>query len=251
MAERITSRKNEKVMHLKKLGASAGYRRESGEFLCDGDKLFFEALKNGADIRMAFLCEDTAVEVPAGIPAYRVSRDILDAVSPQKTPQNVVFSCAIPKDEEHLFKGKHILLENIQDPGNVGTIIRTANAFRMDSVYLVGDCADLYSPKTVRATMGALFRQKVCRIDYGGVQALKETGLRLYGAALSENSTDIRRVDFADAAFVIGSEGRGLSEKMLRLCDEQVIIPMNPACESLNAASAASVILWEMRKDDL
>lgn len=251
MAEKIRSRKNEKVLHFKKLASSGSYRRACGEFLCDGDKLFWEAVKNGADIKMVFCAENTAMEMPANIPTYLVSRDILEVVSPQKTPQNIVFSCKIPDERPSLVQGRYILLENIQDPGNVGTIIRTANAFQVDGVLLLGECADLYNPKTVRATMGALFRQKVWRADYGDLQEFGRRGIKIYGAALSENSVDIRQVDFSSAAVAVGSEGRGLSEKMLRLCDRQVIIPMNPACESLNAATAASVILWEMQKAGL
>ncbi len=142
-----------------------------------------------------------------------------------------------------------IVLENVQDPGNVGTVIRTANALHIDAVILTGSCADLYQPKTVRATMGAIFRQKVLRVerDYlGGF--LRDQQLPLYGAALSEDARDLRGLSLKNAAVAIGSEGQGLSEELLRLCDGQLIIPMNPDSESLNAAVAASIVMWEMAR---
>ena len=128
-----------------------------------------------------------------------------------------------------------IVLENLQDPGNVGTVIRTANAFGISAVVLVGDCADLYNPKTVRATMGAVFRMDIPAITEAEVLAqCAEKNLMLTVTALNDRAVDIR--------------GRGLSEDLLRLCDAELIIPMRPDSESLNAAVAASVIMWEMSK---
>jgi TrmH family RNA methyltransferase len=142
-----------------------------------------------------------------------------------------------------------IVLENVQDPGNVGTVIRTANAFRIDAVILTGACADLYQPKTVRATMGAIFRQKVLRIEreYLG-DFLRDQGLPLYGAALSDQAQDLRGLPLQHVAVAIGSEGQGLSRELLALCDGELIIPMNPDSESLNAAVAASIVMWEMAR---
>ena len=139
------------------------------------------------------------------------------------------------------------MLENVQDPGNVGTVIRTANAFRIGAVILCGCCADLYAPKTVRATMGAIFRQRVLTAEREELPALlRKNGLPLYGAALSASSQDIHTLDLHRSAVAVGSEGKGLSEELLSLCAKQLIIPMNPDSESLNAAVAASVIMWEM-----
>ena len=142
-----------------------------------------------------------------------------------------------------------IVLESVQDPGNVGTVIRTANAFRIGAVILTGDCADVYHPRTVRATMGAIFRQNVLVMDKSSLKDfLKESGLPLYGAALSERAKDLRELSLRHAAVAIGSEGRGLSEELLALCDEELIIPMNPDSESLNAAVAAALVMWEMER---
>ena len=135
----------------------------------------------------------------------------------------------------------------MQDPGNVGTVIRTANAFGIDAVILTGDCADLYQPKTVRSTMGAIFRQTVLQMPLSELPAfLRGQGLPLYGAALAAEAEDVRALSLAHAAVAVGSEGKGLSGELLSLCEKKIILPMRPDSESLNAAVAASVLMWEM-----
>ena len=132
----------------------------------------------------------------------------------------------------------------------MGTIIRCANAMKIPAVILCGDCADLYHPRTVRATMGAVFRQCVFTVkDTEELAAVVERPI--YGAALTDQSEDIRKIELENASVVIGSEGHGISEQMLEFCDQSVIIPMNPDSESLNAASAASILMWEMSRSIL
>ena len=141
------------------------------------------------------------------------------------------------------------MLENVQDPGNGGTVIRTAHAMGMDAVILTGKCASVFGAKTARAAMGALFRQCVLEMEQQeAVEYLHAQGLKVYGAALSDRAVDVRTVSVKDAAFVIGSEGQGLSEEMLGLCDGEVIIPMQPGSESLNAGVAASILMWELAR---
>jgi len=161
MNEAISSRKNEKIVRLKKIGASRAARREFGEFLCDGEKLLEEAIKNEADVRMILTADELHVKVPESIPIYSVPMGVIEAVSPLKNPQSVLFSCAIPKRSGEIKHGAHIILENMQDPGNIGMVMRTANAFLMADVILICACADPYNPKAVRASMGAIFRQRV------------------------------------------------------------------------------------------
>lgn len=246
----IKSRKNPLIVHLKKLGAEAAYRRESGEFLCDGEKLLREAIAYGADVTAVLYSGAAPDELPDTVPVFRADYELIETVSPLKTPQQVVFSCKMPKPSAFSeVKGCTIILEGLQDPGNVGTIIRTAAAFGVTGVLLTGGCADPYNPKTIRATMGAVFRQPVADTDLAGIKALKEQGVRLYGAALAPGSLDIRKVRLENAAVAIGSEGRGLSEDLLALCDETIIIPMLPTSESLNAAVAASIVMWEGFKE--
>lgn len=245
--EYIKSRKNEKIAHLKKLGADRRYRAETGLILCDGEKLLREAIGHGVQIEYILTCRERFDAQDNGRVFY-APREMIDFVSPLKTAQDIVFSCR-PKVWEKKLDGG-VILENIQDPGNVGAMIRSANAFGIKNVMLLGDCADMYNPKTVRAAMGALFRQSTFKIDYDDVRKMRTAGVPIYGAALAQDSRPLDETDLGGCAFAIGNEGRGLSEKMLSLCDEKIIIPMNPDCESLNAAAAACVIMWEMRKNN-
>lgn len=244
--EEIKSRKNPIVAHLKKLGADSDYRRSHKEFVCDGEKLLFEAVSNKADIKAVLLAGKKPDWLNDDIHLYKVAQDIIESVSPLKNPQNVIFSCGM-QEQDALPEtgGFHVVLEGIQDPGNLGTIIRTAAAFSVSSVILTGACADPYNPKTIRATMGAIFRQRLLATDLGGLIDLKLQGLRLYGAALGCDSRDVREVALKNCAVAIGSEGSGLSDEILKLCDGKIIIPMAPQSESLNAAVAAAVIMWE------
>jgi len=244
--EHITSRKNPKIQHLKKLGSSKAYRTECGEFLCDGIKLLEEAVSNGAEVLSVVYCGDKPSVMPGGAVVIEVSRDIIEYVSPMKTPQDVLFTCKIPEGSAAGDTcGKYIVIEEVQDPGNVGTIMRTARAMGYNSVILLPGCADLYSPKTVRSTMGAIFRQHAFEADLEYLKSMKANGVTVMGAALADDSVDIRDIQFENFAVCIGSEGRGLSKELLELCDKKIIIPMMQECESLNAAMAAGIIMWE------
>ncbi len=245
--QRLSSRKNPLVAHLRKLGADRAYRRECFEFLCDGEKLLREALRWGAEITAVLWADSPAF--PVDCPAqFCAARELLDYVSPLKNAASVLFSVRM-KRWDVAAPGRTLVLETIQDPGNLGTILRTANALGIGTVILTGDCADVYNPKTIRAGMGAVFRQRCLSMERKEMKAyLSDNGLRLCGAALSERSSDIRRTDLTRAAIAVGSEGQGLSDELLAMCDEELIIPMSPQCESLNAAVAAAIIMWELMK---
>jgi len=249
--ERITSRQNPLCTHLRKLAASASYRRQCGEFLCDSPKLVKEALLWRADlIRTVVISEHTDLpEVPEGVRVVQVPETVMEAVSPAKTPQGLLAVCAIPTEElPERLEGKHyVVLDGVQDPGNVGTILRTADAFWADGMFLINACADVFSPKTVRASMGAVFRCPVWSCEPQRLKELLEASdIPLYGAALRADTRDARDVDYSRAALAIGSEGQGLSRELLDLCTRTVKLPMSVHCESLNAAAAAAALLWEM-----
>ena len=253
--ETITSRKNPLCVHFRKLASSRAYREETGEFLCDSPKLLREAELWGATVCTVLFTRGT--ELPpfadAGVRLVQVSESVMEAVSPMAAPQGVVFSCLMRRSEPpaKLEPGRYLLLEGVQDPGNVGTILRTADAFHADGLFLLEGCADLYNPKTVRAAMGVHFRSPVWRCGLERAAALmRDAGVPLYGAALREDTRDVRRVDLRRAAVLVGSEGRGLSPEALAVCDLTVRIPMSEHCESLNAAAAAAVLLWEAARDD-
>ena len=249
-AKIITSRQNPLMTHLRKLASSRSYRKKSGEYLCDGTKLLAEALKWGADVKTAVFSEGVDIPpLPDEVRAVRVSEELMRAVSPMETPQGALFTVALPEVQlPETLSGKHYLvLDGVQDPGNVGTILRTADAFDCDGIFLVNACADLYNPKTARATMGAIFRREAYSVTAEELFALlRKSGVPLYGTALRDDTVPLAEANLARAAVAIGSEGRGLSQQVLDECAKTLKIPMNPRCESLNAAIAATVVLWEM-----
>lgn len=245
--EKISSRKNTYIRHVRLLAADGAYRREKGEYLCDGVKTLREALTYGARVTTVLWKEQAAsLPLPEGTDQYLAPEELFDYASPMTNSPGPLFTVAIRGCGKPGRLQNAIVLEGVQDPGNVGTVIRTANAFGVGAVILTGNCADLYHPKTVRATMGAIFRQRVLEIDTAYLKDfLKDQDMPLYGAALDERAADVRQVSLKNAAVAVGSEGRGLSQELLRQCDGIIMIPMRPDSESLNAAVAASVLMWE------
>ena len=150
-----------------------------------------------------------------------------------------------------LSPGRYVVLDGVQDPGNVGAVLRTADAFGCTGALLLPGCADPYGPKTLRAAMGAVFRLPLYTVGLEDLpRLLADAGLPLYGAALRDDTEDARALALRRCAIAIGSEGRGLTEGVLALCDRTIKIPMSEHCESLNAAAAATVLLWEAARND-
>jgi len=249
MAERITSRANPLMTHVRKLASSRSYRRQTGEYLGDGVKLLEEAVRWDAALQCVIFTAGTALPaLPGQVRQVEVPADVMKSISPMEAPQGALFTARLPADTlpEKLTGSRYLALEGVQDPGNVGTILRTADAFGADGLILLPGCADLYNPKTVRASMGAIFRCSVwsCTLEELR-QRLEEAKLPLLGAALREDTVDVREADLRRAVALVGSEGRGLSEEALEACDLTIRIPMRERCESLNAAIAAAALLWE------
>ncbi len=246
--EKLTSRKNPVIQHLRRLASDSGYRNEQGEYVLDGVKLLREAMAFGGRVGCVLWPGEPEFPVP-GADIYTAPKDLVEYASPLKNSPGPVFTVAIPVQTVPETLEKVIVLENVQDPGNVGTVIRTANALGMDAVLLTGSCASLYGAKTARATMGALFRQCVLELSLEETLGLLgQNGLKLYGAALSDRAADVRDTDLTKCAVAVGSEGQGLSRELLDACDGEVIIPMQPGSESLNAAVAAAILMWELAK---
>lgn len=248
--EALTSRKNQYILRLRRLAGEAAFRREEGEYVCDGMKLLGEALEKGAEIRSVLWKERAKGVEGLNCPRqYLAPAELFDYASPMKNSPGPIFTVAMERDGKEGRLGNALVLETIQDPGNVGTVLRTAKAMDIDAVILTGDCADIYSPKAVRASMGAIFRQRVIYAERDELRQLADSnGLKLYAAALSDKAEDIRRLDLKGAMVCVGSEGQGLSRELIELCDGKVIIPMAPGSESLNAAVAAAIIMWEMAR---
>ena len=250
--EQITSRKNPLITHIRKLITDRAYRRECGEYVGDGVKLLAEAVRWDAPLSCVVCTAGSELPaLPDGVRVVQVPVDVMESVSPMKSPQGVLFLCRIPERElsDALIGGRWLVLDGVQDPGNVGTIWRTADALGADGVLLLDGCADAWNHKTVRSTMGACFRLPAYEVNRQNLPALLErSGLPLYATALREDTLDLRDVDLSRCAVVIGSEGRGVSEEILSISEKTLKIPMRDRCESLNAAAAATVVLWEMAR---
>ena len=251
--EQITSRSNPLIARFRKLANDRKLRRAEGVMVCEGPKMLSEALRWGFAPKAALVTEDFAFDFPAETRAVRVPADLLRAAAPTQTPQKVLFLAPLPDDRlpETLTGKRYLVLDGVQDPGNVGTLWRTADAFGADGLLLLPGCADPWGPKTVRATMGACFRLPVWEADLDEtVSVLDRAGLPLYAAALQDDTLDLRNLDADRAAVVIGSEGRGVSSAVLSACAATVKIPMTDRCESLNAAVAGAVVLWELARNN-
>ena len=246
--ERITSRKNPLLQQLRRLLQSRGAREAAGEYIADGTKLLAEAVRWIPErLRTVVVTESVDPgELPPHVRLVEVPDDVMAQLSPSKTPQGALFTCALPSMEAPSIQPGTLILDGIQDPGNLGTILRTADAWDRPVVLTPG-CCDAYSHKTVRASMGAVFRTPPGFMTQEEVYgALRAAGIPLYVTALTPDALDVRQVALSKGAVVIGSEGRGVGEYFRTHADQTLIIPMTARCESLNAAVAAAVVLWQM-----
>lgn len=245
--QEITSRKNPLVAELRRLAEDRAYRRETGRCLGQGRKLLEEALQNGF-VPDLLLYGGVQPELPAGVRAFRASEELLAYISPMKSAPELLFSCPLQREVGQP-AGRLLLAEALQDPGNVGTMIRTAAAFGFDGLLLVGACADPWGPKAVRASMGGVFRLRIWEYSTAEEAVAKLRALRipLYAAALAEETETAGEFAFPPAlALAVGNEGHGLGSELLRAADAVIRIPMEPGAESLNAAAAAAVLMWEV-----
>ena len=248
MEERITSRKNPLLQQVRKLLSSRKARVEAGLFAADGTKLREEAGKYYPGLDTVILSEGVQVQLPAGVRCVRVPADVMQSISPMETPQGALFLCRLPEKQEFIPKAGMLILDGIQDPGNLGTILRTADALQVPVVLLEG-CADPYGHKVVRASMGAVFRTSVVSSTWEEVrEKCLAAGIPVAVTALNEQSRDIRKANVASMAVVIGSEGQGVRREILEQAQDALIIPMDSRCESLNAAVAATIVMWQMKQ---
>ncbi|MDR0325384.1 MAG: RNA methyltransferase [Oscillospiraceae bacterium] len=232
----ITSRQNPLVKHIRRLGADAAYRREQGLYLADGRKLLDDALRSGVRIAQAVFTEGISPPALSDTEVITVPKELMGAISPLETPQGVLFVCPIPAPPPAPRSGRWLLLDRVQDPGNVGSILRTAEAFGLDGVLLFPGCADPFSPKAVRASMGAVFRLPVGNAE----STLPLMVADIDGPAVS--------VFPKDCVVALGNEGQGVSPELKSRADAIISIPMPGRAESLGVAAAAAILCWEMSK---
>lgn len=254
----VTSRKNPSAVHYRSLVRERAYRREKREFPIEGARLCDEAAKSGVEITSFLVTNGAAEKYSEIFEAVRkiadpifISDDVAEYISDTKSPQGMFISAKML--DKPVISGKikdsghFLLLDGLQDSGNIGTIIRTADAFGLDGVILSPDCADIYSPKIVRSAMGSLFRLPITETELVGfIESLKNEGYEVYAAMLDSGAKRLGEVKFGSkTAVIIGNEGNGVSEQVYRAAEQKIYIPIQNA-ESLNAAVAASVIGWEM-----
>lgn len=248
MEERITSRKNPLLQQVKKLLSSKKAREEAGLFAADGTKLLQEAVRWFPGLETVILSDDVEAQVPAHVRVVRVPGDVMASISPMASPQGALFLCRLPQKQDFVPQHGMLLLDGIQDPGNLGAMLRTADALNVPVALLEG-CADPYSHKVVRASMGAVFRRPVVQIPWAQAQAAcGAAGIPVAVTALSDRARDLRQANVKEMVVVIGSEGQGVRREILDSADTELIIPMNAHCESLNAAVAAAIVMWQMTK---
>lgn len=251
----ITSKDNPNIRLYRKLSESKKYRRETGMFVLEGVRLIDDAVREKAGIRAVYASESCAENVFSGwdIPGavcYVVSDELGRKMSATDNTQGVFAVCSMPSlpSVSGIINGngKYIVLCEVRDPGNLGTIIRTADAMGVDGVFLSG-CCELYNPKVIRSTMGSIFRLNVLEIPFEElVPVFAENGVKTCAAVTDIDAVSVRECDFSGgAAVIIGNEGNGLPENIVGICDEKITIKMRGNIDSLNAAMAAGIIMWE------
>ena len=235
------------LQQVRRLIGSRREREAAGLFVADGTKLLVEAVRYWPGLDTVILSDGVDAEVPEGVKLVRVPEDVMASISPMQAPQGALFVCRMPQKKAFVPCKGMLLLDGIQDPGNVGTILRTADALGVPVALLEG-CADPYNHKTVRASMGAVFRSQVVTTTWDEVrEACREAGIPVAVTALTDRAEDIRSAALSEMVVVIGSEGQGVRQEILDAADRELIIPMSEHCESLNAAIAAAIVMWQMK----
>lgn len=258
--EYITSKENKLVKLTRKLISSAKERRENGMFVLEGLRLCADAALNGYEIDTLIVSENILEterldEIKKAAKHHvKMPESLFNSLCDTVSPQGVICLVKIPKtigDLCDISKGKFIVLENTADPANLGTIARTAEALGISGIIMSSGSCDPFSPKAQRAGMGALLRLPIyiCKDFLSDIGFLKSKGISCFASVVSNADCDISDVDFSEnMAVFIGNEANGLSADVISLCDKKVTISMLGRAESLNAAAAASIFMWEMMK---
>ncbi len=241
--EIISSLQNERIKNLSKL-LDKKYRDLEGKFLVEGEHLVEEAFKSGLLLEV-IKCEDVLgdYDVPTTLVTYEVIKKLSNTVNPQR------IIGVVKKIEEKELGKKVLILDDIQDPGNLGTIIRSSLAFNVDSIVLSNNSVDKYNDKVIRSSEGMIFHINIVRKDIESlISELHDTGYKVYGTKV-DGGTSVDKIDISNKyALVVGNEGNGVKESVLNLCDDYVYIKMNSSVESLNVGVATSIILYELNK---
>ena len=257
----ITSKDNVNIKKVVKLRKSAKYRRETNLFIAEGLRVCTDAMLSSAPIDTIFLTEKAFDKYNESChklceyadKAFILADALFSYICDTDSPQGVL--CIIKAlDKINQFDtikngGKFLALENLQDPNNLGTVLRTAEAFGISGIVLSKDCCDIYNPKVVRGSMGAVFRLPFVICESIPEYLSENPELISYAAVVDKTADKITETKFSDSCIaVIGNEGNGLQQETISACNNKITIPMNGRAESLNASIAASIIIWEMIK---
>ncbi len=263
--QKITSKDNKTLKHIQKLIKSSKYRREENSYVIEGLRLCKDAFLSGVLIDILIISDDVYDKYLDFIEDIKintkeiiiVANSLFKSLSDTKSPQGVMCVCKISDNNLDIFsakKGKYCALENVQDPTNLGTIFRTAEALGIDGLIVSNDCCDIYSPKVLRGSMGAVFRLSVIVVDdfITFIQNLQENNIICFASTPCKDALNVTKIDFNNfdkSVVLIGNEGNGLTKLALDICKFKVTIPMLSKAESLNASVAASILMWEMLRD--
>ena len=238
-----TSIDNKKIKNIKKLN-SKKYRDETGMFIVEGEHLIQEAYKNGV-LEEILLEENNDINIDA--PISYVTRNVLKYISELDNPSKMIGICK--KIDKKNIGDKILILDGVQDPGNLGTIIRSCVAFNVDTIVLSKDCVDVYNSKVLRSTQGMIFNINIVEenlVEF--IPKLKKDGYKVYGTKVNGGKS-LKSVEKSKKfAIIMGNEGKGVSHSVLDLCSDYIYIDMNSNCESLNVGVATSIILYELDK---
>lgn len=255
----ITAKTNPRIKDVKALLTSSKERKTQKLFVLEGVRLCLDAAKSGCEIKSVFCTENCAVKFADEINElrksskdfYTVSVDVLKSISDTVTPQGVVCTVEMRKNNFEYAQGKkYVALDTIQNPDNLGAISRTAEALGIDGLVIFGGC-DIYNPKALRASMGSLLRLpvKLCESLENEIEICEKKGIKTYATVPDRTAQSITEVDFsAGAMCVIGNEGNGVRQEIIEKCSSRITAKMSGRAESLNAAAAASIVMWELVK---
>jgi len=242
----ITSLDNERIKGYIKL-KDRKYRKKTNTFIVEGRHLVLEAYKAGKIIELILEKDEV---MPLDLPIVYVTNEIINKISEMDNPSTIMALCKMDEKDE-LIGDKILMLDGIQDPGNLGTIIRSSLAFNVDTIVLSPECVDLYNPKVIRSTQRMILDINIIKKDLEEViNHLKQQEIPVYGTNVEygEDVTFLKEKDKKRYGLVMGNEGQGVRSEILDLCDKYLFIDMNDKVESLNVAVATSILLYELNK---
>ncbi len=260
--EKITSKANDRIKYAVKIRENTSFRREESLFFAEGARLCFDAASSGVEITEMYVTEKALSKYEEYVRlvekcakrSFFVSEEVAEKLSDTKSNQGVFCLCKMLDKKTNIgkikYNGKYIALEDVSNPANFGAVVRTAEAVGLDGVIVSGGC-DIYNPKSQRAAMGSLFRLNIVETDQlpETLRDLSKNGMSVLAGVPDPKAEKLTEVDMSGGVIaIIGNEGNGITAETLAAATKLVTIPMKGRAESLNAAAAASIIIWEMMR---